>query len=463
MSKGKLWFKNVNEVAGPLVVVEGVGDVGYQEIAEIKFPDGQIKKGQVLMAEKDKAVVQIFGSNIGLSTQNTEVSFTGYPAKMPVSEKMLGRVFNGLGEIIDGGPNYIPEKQLDINGEPINPYAREMPNAFLQTGISAIDLLSTLVRGQKLPIFSGSGLPHSTIATQIARQATVYENGSESKDFVIIFGAMGITSDESQDFLSDFEKTGVLANTVLFMNLANDPVVERITLPRVALTTAEYFAYEKDKHVLVLLTDITNYANALREVSSARKEIPGRRGYPGYLYTDLAMMYERAGVVKKGKGSVTMLPILSMPDDDKTHPIPDLTGYITEGQVALSRRLHRAGVYPPIDVLSSLSRLKDKGTGEGKTREDHPDMANQVFASYAKGLELRDLAQILGESSLSDTDRAYIKFAQQVEDKLIRQGRDENRTIQQTLEISWELMKILPRKQLKRLKDNMVEKYLDKK
>lgn len=457
----KLWFKNIKEVAGPLIVVEGVGDVSYQEIAEVKFPDGSVKKGQVLFAEKNKAVVQIFGSSMGLNTANTLVSFTGKPAELGLSTEMLGRIFNGLGNLIDGGPEYIAETYKDINGEPINPFARSMPDNFLQTGISSIDLLSTLVRGQKLPIFSMSGLSHSKLATQIARQATVFKDGEALSDFVIVFGAMGVTNDEAQEFIGDFEKTGVLANSVLFTNLANDPVVERITLPRMALTTAEYFAFEKGKHVLVILTDITNYANALREVSSARKEIPGRRGYPGYMYTDLAMLYERAGVVKGGEGSVTMLPILTMPDDDKTHPIPDLTGYITEGQIALSRKLHRAGIYPPIDVLTSLSRLKDKGTGVGKTREDHSQVANQVFASYAKGIELRDLAQILGESSLSETDKAYIKFAESFEEKLIKQGQDENRSIQETLSIAWELLKILPVKQLKRIKDDMIEKYLN--
>lgn len=452
-----IWFKDVKEVSGPLIIVNGVGDVSYQEIVLIKFSNGTVRQGQVLVAEKNIAVIQIFGSNIGLDTKETKVAFTGSPAKMPVSEKMLGRVFNGLGKLIDGGPEYIPEIEQDINGNPINPYARANPDDFIQTGISSIDVLNTLVRGQKLPIFSMSGLPHPRVASQIARQAKVYRDPKpEDQNFVIVFGAIGTTHDEAQSFIRDFERTGVLANTVLFTNLADDPVVERITLPRMALTTAEYFAFEKGKHVMVILTDITNYANALREVSAARKEIPGRRGYPGYMYTDLAMMYERSGVVKGGKGSITMLPILSMPDDDKTHPIPDLTGYITEGQIAFSRRLHANGIYPPIDVLSSLSRLKVE---PDKTREDHKQVADQVFASYARGNELRELAQILGESSLSTEDKAFIKFSEEFENNFVRQSESEDRSIAESLDLAWELLAILPQKSLKRIKKDLIDKY----
>lgn len=455
------WYKNLQELYGPILVVEGVETPLFEELVEVKLADGSIRQGRVLEAHAGKALVQIFGSTTSLDLEKTQVRFLGDTFQLGVNQSMLGRVFSGFGNVIDGGPAILPEKKLDINGAPINPAQREFPDDFIQTGISTIDGLNTLVRGQKLPIFSGSGLPHSELAAQIARQATVTTAGKEEdSDFAIVFGAIGITFEESQFFIREFERTGALARTALYINLADDPVIERITLPRLALTTAEYLAYEKNMHVLVILTDITNYCNALREISAARKEVPGRRGYPGYMYTDLALLYERAGRVKGSSGSVTQLPILTMPEDDKTHPIPDLTGYITEGQIVLSRELHRKGVYPSVDVLPSLSRIK---VSDKKTREDHSGVANQLFAAYAKGKEVRELAQILGESSLSAEDKQYIRFVDAFEDRFVRQGHDENRTIAETLDIGWELLALLPRKELKRVKPAMIEKYLDKK
>ena len=410
----------------------------------------------MLEASEGKALVQMFENTQGAKTKGAKARFLGETMKIGVSTDMLGRVFNGSGKPIDGRPEIIPEKRLDIAGQAINPYSRDFPNDFFQTGISTIDCLNTLVRGQKLPIFSGSGLPHNRMAAQIARQAKVMD-GSE---FAVIFAAMGVTFEEAQFFQSEFEKTGAIEKAVLFINTADDPVVERIAIPRLALTTAEYLAYEKEMHVLVVLTDITNYAEALREVSAARKEVPGRRGYPGYLYTDLATIYERAGRIKGKKGSVTQIPILTMPEDDITHPIPDLTGYITEGQIVMGRDLHRKGIYPPADVLPSLSRLKDKGIGEGKTREDHSGLMNQLYASYARGCDVRELAVILGEAALDETDRAYMKFAVEFEDKFIRQDEHEDRDIERSLTIGWELLKILPKSELKRVKEEHIEKYL---
>lgn len=457
----RVWHKQIQEVFSPLLVVSGVEGVAYEEMVEVEYGGGRRQFGRVLEAHQGKAVIQLFGSPIGVDTANTKVRFLGKTATMPVSLSMLGRVFSGLGEVIDGGNQIIPDKNLDINGNPINPYSREYPNDFIQTGISTIDGLNTLVRGQKLPIFSLSGLPHARLAAQIARQAKVINSNQDDK-FAIVFGAIGTTFAESAYFIEEFEKTGALNRSVLFINQANDPVIERITLPRMALTTAEYLAYEHNMHVLVILTDITNYANALREISAARKEIPGRRGYPGYMYTDLAGLYERAGRINGSKGSVTQIPILTMPDDDKTHPIPDLTGYITEGQIVFSRELHQKEIYPPVDVLASLSRLKDKGVGESKTREDHAGLANQLFAAYAKGKEVRELAAILGESSLTVEDKLYIRFTIEFEDKFVRQSEDEDRSIEETLDIGWKLLGILPLKELKRVKADHIDKYLPK-
>jgi V/A-type H+-transporting ATPase subunit B len=450
-------YKSITSIAGPLVVVDGVEDIKYEELVEIQMPSEKgTRMGKVLEAAKGKALVQMFESTQGSVTEGAKARFLGETMKIGVSPDMLGRVFNGSAKPIDGQPEIIPEKRLDISGAAINPYSRDFPNDFIQTGISTIDCLNTLVRGQKLPVFSGSGLPHNRIAAQIARQAKV-NDGSE---FAVVFAAMGVTFEEAEFFKDEFEKTGAIEKAVLFLNTADDPVVERIAIPRLALTTAEYLAYEKGMHVLVVLTDLTNYAEALREVSAARKEVPGRRGYPGYLYTDLATIYERAGRVKGKSGSVTQIPILTMPEDDITHPIPDLTGYITEGQIVMSRELYRKGIYPPADVLPSLSRLKDKGIGEGKTREDHSGVMNQLYASYARGKDVRELAVILGEAALDETDRAYMHFAEAFEDKYIRQGEHEDRDIMKSLEIGWELLAILPREELKRVKDEHIEKYM---
>ena len=452
-------YRTIKEVVGPLMLVEGVSGVKYNELVEIEQADGEKRQGKVLEIEGDKALVQLFESSNGLRIDNAKARFLGRSIELSVAPDMLGRVFDGMGNPKDGGPALIPEKRMDINGEPLNPAARDYPSEFIQTGISAIDGLNTLVRGQKLPVFSGSGLPHAQLATQIARQAKVL--GTDSK-FAVVFGAIGITFEEADYFISDFRRTGAIERAVLFMNLANDPAIERIATPRMALTAAEYLAYEKGMHVLVIMTDITNYAEALREVSAARKEVPGRRGYPGYLYTDLATMYERAGRIKDNKGSITMIPILSMPEDDITHPIPDLTGYITEGQIILSRELHRRGITPPINVLPSLSRLKDKGIGKGKTREDHADTMNQLFAAYSRGKDAKELAVILGDAALSDTDKLYAKFADAFEEQYVSQGYYTNRTIEETLNIGWQLLSILPRTELKRIRDEYLDKYLPK-
>lgn len=455
-------YKTIQSIAGPLVMVDKTVDVKYEEMVEIELPSGEKRRGKVLEINEDKALVQMFEGSQEILPADTQVKFLGKTAKIAVSQEMLGRVFSGAGAPIDGGAEIIADQQLDINGNPLNPFARDYPNDFIQTGISTIDGLNTLVRGQKLPIFSGSGLPHSRLAAQIARQAKVLNSDQKDEKFAVVFAAMGITFEEAHYFIEDFKKTGAIEKSVLFINLANDPVVERIATPRLALTTAEYLAYEKGMHVLVILSDLTNYCEALREISAARKEVPGRRGYPGYLYTDLSTIYERAGRIKNRPGSITQIPVLTMPEDDKTHPIPDLTGYITEGQIMLSRELYNAGIYPPVDVLPSLSRLKDKGIGEGKTREDHSQVLNQLFASYARGKEARELAVILGEAALSDTDKKFVEFAAQFEQKFVAQGENENRSIIETLDLGWKLMSILPVSELKRLKPDMITKYLPK-
>ena len=449
-------YKTIREVVGPLMLVERVKGATYNELVEIEQPGGETRKGKVLEVNGDKALVQLFNASQGLKISKARARFLGKSMELGVSVDMLGRVFDGMGKPADGGPEIIAEKKMDINGSPINPYARNYPNEFIQTGISAIDGLNTLVRGQKLPIFSMSGLPHAQLAAQIARQAKVI---SCEEKFAVVFAAVGITFDEAAYFISDFNKTGAIERAVLFINLANDPAIERIATPRMALTAAEYLAFEKDMHVLVIITDITNYAEALRETSAARREVPGRRGYPGYMYTDLATMYERAGRIKDKKGSITQIPILSMPEDDKTHPIPDLTGYITEGQIILSRDLFKKGITPPIDVLPSLSRLKDKGIGRGKTREDHANTMNQLFACYARGKDAKELASILGDSALTDTDKLYAKFASEFEKFYVSQGFEANRSIEETLKTGWKLLGILPRSELKRIKDEFLDKY----
>ena len=452
-------YKTIREVVGPLMVVEGVEGVKYNELVDIINASGEIRRGKVLEINRDKAVVQLFDNSQGLQISGARARFLGHSQELAVSEDMLGRVFDGMGNPRDGGAPIIPEKKMDINGEPINPAARDYPNEFIQTGISAIDGLNTLVRGQKLPVFSMSGLPHAELAAQIARQAKVRSGDCK---FAVVFAAIGITFEEAQYFVDDFKKTGAIERTVLFTNLANDPAVERISTPRMALTCAEYLAFEKGMHVLVIMTDITNYAEALREVSAARREVPGRRGYPGYLYTDLASLYERAGRIRGREGSITQIPILTMPEDDKTHPIPDLTGYITEGQIILSRDLYKRGINPPVDVLPSLSRLKDKGIGKDKTREDHADTMNQLFAAYARGKESKELSAILGEAALSDVDKLYAKFAEAFEEKYVSQGFDKDRKIEETLELGWELLKILPKSELKRIRTAFIDKYLPK-
>ena len=452
-------YKTIKEVASPLMVVKQVEGVTYDELGELELPNGEVRRCKVLEVDGDKAVVQLFESAQGINLAQTKVRFLGHPLELGVSEDMLGRVFNGMGEPIDGGPAILAEAHRDINGLPMNPAARAYPAEFIQTGVSTIDGLNTLVRGQKLPTFSCSGLPHAALAAQIARQARVL---GADESFAVVFAAIGITFEESEYFIQEFRRTGAIDRTVVFSNLANDPAVERISTPRMALTAAEYLAFEKDMHVLVILTDITNYAEALREISAAKKEVPGRRGYPGYLYTDLAQMYERAGRRIGKKGSITMIPILTMPEDDKTHPIPDLTGYITEGQIILSRELHRKGIVPPVDVLPSLSRLKDKGIGEGKTREDHSGTMNQLFAAYARGKDAKELMTILGEAALSDDDKLYAKFADEFEQRYVNQGNETNRTIEETLNLGWELLKILPKRELKRIKPEYIEKYLPK-
>lgn len=451
-------YKTIKEVVGPLMLVDGVEGVKYNELVEIHQENGEVRNGKVLEVNGDKALVQLFEGSQGLKISTAKARFLGKSLELALSPDMLGRVFDGMGEPRDGGAPIIAEMRRDINGMPINPAARDYPDEFIQTGVSVIDGLNTLVRGQKLPVFSASGLPHAELAAQIARQAKVL--GSEGK-FAVVFAAIGITYEEADFFINDFRKTGAIDRAVLFMNLANDPAIERIATPRMALTAAEYLAFEKDMHVLVIMTDITNYAEALREVSAARKEVPGRRGYPGYLYTDLATMYERAGRIRGKQGSITQIPILTMPEDDKTHPIPDLTGYITEGQIILSRELYKKGILPPIDALPSLSRLKDKGIGKGKTREDHADTMNQLFAAYARGKEAKELSAILGEAALTEIDRLYAKFAEEFEKNYVSQGFNCNRSIEETLNIGWELLKILPRSELKRIKDVYLDKYYD--
>ena len=453
-------YRTIQEVASPLMMVHGVENVTYNELGEIELANGEIRRCKVLEVDGSTALVQLFESSTGINLESSKVRFLGHCMELGVSEDMLGRVFDGQGRPIDGGPEILPDARMDINGLPMNPAARVYPAEFIQTGVSAIDGLNTLVRGQKLPIFSASGLPHAQLAAQIARQAKV--RGTD-EPFAVVFAAMGITFEESNYFINSFKETGAIDRTVLFINLANDPAVERISTPRMALTAAEYLAFQKNMHVLVILTDITNYADALREISAARKEVPGRRGYPGYMYTDLASLYERAGRQKGCTGSITLIPILSMPEDDKTHPIPDLTGYITEGQIILSRELYRKGLMPPIDVLPSLSRLKDKGIGKGKTRADHADTMNQLFAAYARGKDCKELMTILGEAALSDVDLLYAKFADEFEKQYVNQGYTTDRSIEETLDIGWKLLRILPRSELKRIRDEYLDEYYDQK
>ena len=450
-------YNTISNLSGPLMMVDKIADVAYDELAVIRLANGEKRRGRVLEITEDRALVQVYEGSTGIDVNSTQIRFLGDVLKLPVSEDMLGRIFNGRGDPIDGGTAIIPEDTLDVNGNPMNPYSRDFPSEFIQTGISTIDGMNPLVRGQKLPIFSGSGMPHNKMAAQIARQATVI---SGHANFAVVFAAMGITFEEASFFMEDFRKTGALERTVMFVNLADDPAIERISTPRLALTCAEYLAFEKGMHVLVILTDLTNYCEALREISAARKEVPGRRGYPGYLYTDLATMYERAGRLRGKEGSITQLPILTMPEDDKTHPIPDLTGYITEGQIILARGLHRRGIYPPVDVMPSLSRLKDKGIGKGKTRDDHADLMNQLFAAYSRGKEAKELAVILGEGALSDEDKAFAAFSDKFEDKYVRQGEYENRKVEDTLQLGWDLLTLVPTKELKRIRDEYIDKYL---
>ncbi len=451
-------YKSIREIVGPLMLVDGVQGVAYDELVEISGADGTVRRGKVLEVNRDKALVQLFEGAQGIQMSKSKARFLGRSLELAVSEDMLGRIFDGLGNPKDGGAPIIAEKKMDINGQPINPAARNYPNEFIQTGISAIDGLNTLVRGQKLPVFSMSGLPHAELAAQIARQARVLNSDSK---FAVVFAAMGITYEEAEFFMQDFRKTGAIERAVMFINLANDPAVERIATPKMALTAAEYLAFEKGMHVLVIMTDITNYCEALREVSAARKEVPGRRGYPGYLYTDLATMYERAGRILGKEGSITQIPILTMPEDDKTHPIPDLTGYITEGQIIFSKELNKKGMMPPIDVLPSLSRLKQKGIGEGKTRDDHSGNMNQLFAAYARGKECKELSAILGDAALTPLDRQYAYFAEEFEKRYINQGFYTNRSIEETLRMGWELLALLPRSEMKRIKDKHLEQYFD--
>jgi V/A-type H+-transporting ATPase subunit B len=453
-------YKTISKISGPLVFVEGVQNAAYGEMVEVKLPNGEKLQGQVLDSGQGLAVVQVFGPTLGMSIAGTSVRFLGETARLAVSDEMLGRVFDGLGNPKDNGPKIISKEKRDLVGSGINPYSREEPSEFIQTGISNIDAMNTLVRGQKLPIFSGSGLPHNLLAAQIARQAKVL---GTSESFAVVFAAMGITSEEANFFIRQFEGTGALGRTVLFLNLSSDPSMERILTPRMALTTAEFLAYEREMHVLVILTDMTNYCEALREISAAREEVPGRRGYPGYMYTDLATIYERAGKIKGRKGSITQIPILTMPADDITHPIPDLTGYITEGQLVLSRELHRADIYPPVDVLPSLSRLMNRGIGKERTREDHRGLADQLYASYAQGKDSRALAAIVGDEALSETDRKFLKIASIFEHKFVNQGLDEDRAIEQTLDIGWEVLDELSESEIKRIRPEFIAKYRKKK
>ena len=451
-------YRTVSEVVGPLMLVERVEGISFEELVDIKLHTGEHRRGRVIEVDKDKAMVQLFEGSTGINLESTSVRFLGRPLELAVSEDMIGRAFNGLGESIDDGPEIIPEDKRDVNGTAINPVSRDYPSEFIQTGISTIDGLNTLVRGQKLPIFSGNGLPHNQVAAQIARQVKVL---GDDEGFAVVFAAIGITFEEAQFFMDDFKKTGAIDRSVLFMNLADDPAIERLSTPKMALTCAEYLAFEKDMQVLVIMTDMTNYAEALREVSAARKEVPGRRGYPGYLYTDLSTIYERAGKLRGKPGTITQIPILSMPEDDITHPIPDLTGYITEGQIILDRSLYNQGAQPPVSILPSLSRLKDKGIGKGKTREDHADTMNQIYAAYASGVDARELQKILGDSALSDADLAFAKFAKAFEEEYINQGYYTNRSIEETLDLGWKLLKIIPRSELKRIDDALIEKYMD--
>ena len=453
-------YRTIEEVAGPIMLVRGVQGVTYDEMGEIELVNGERRRCKVLEIDGGNAMVQLYEASTGINLDSSKVRFLGRTMELGVSEDMLSRMFDGMGKPIDGGPDILPEKRMDINGLPMNPAARSYPEEFIQTGVSAIDGLNTLVRGQKLPIFSASGLPHANLAAQIARQAKV--RGTD-ESFAVVFAAMGITFEEANFFMESFRETGAIDRSVMFINLANDPAVERIATPRMALTAAEYLAFEKNMHVLVILTDITNYADSLREISAARKEVPGRRGYPGYMYTDLASLYERAGRQKGKNGSITMIPILTMPEDDKTHPIPDLTGYITEGQIILSRELYRKNVTPPIDVLPSLSRLKDKGIGEGKTRADHADVMNQLFAAYARGKDAKELMIILGEAALTDMDKLYAKLTDQFEKEYVSQGYYADRDIEETMEIGWKLLRILPRSELKRIKDKFLDLYYEAK
>jgi V/A-type H+-transporting ATPase subunit B len=450
-------YQTVQSISGPLMLVEGVSDARYGEMVEIQIGDGSVRHGQILQVDGENVLVQVFEGTEGIDIDSSIVRLLGKPQQLAVSPDILGRVFSGIGKPIDGGAEIIAEKFLNINGNPINPYSRDYPNEFIQTGISTIDGLNPLVRGQKLPIFSGAGLPHDEITAQLARQATVLGKGEQ---FAVVFAAMGITFEAAQFFINDLQSTGAIERAVLFINLANDPAIERIATPRVALTAAEYLAFDRDMHVLVILNDMTNYCEALRQISAARKEVPGRRGYPGYLYTDLATVYERAGRIKKKKGSITMVPVLTMPEDDKTHPVPDLTGYITEGQIILSRSLHRKAIAPPVDVLPSLSRLKDKGIGKGRTREDHADLYNQLYSAYARGKECQELATILGEAALSEDDRKYMTFANEFEKRYISQGYYDNRTIEQTLDLGWELLSMFEDTELKRIRVEFIKKYM---
>src|SRR6056297_2217928 len=454
-------YQTITEISGPLVFAEVDEPIGYDEIVEIETPAGETKRGQVLESSSGIVAIQVFEGTTGID-RNASVTFLGETLKMPVTEDLLGRVLDGSGQPIDGGPDIVPDERRDIVGAAINPYSREYPEEFIQTGVSAIDGMNTLVRGQKLPIFSGSGLPHNDLALQVARQATVpeeEEGGEEASEFAVIFGAMGITAEEANEFMEDFERTGALERSVVFMNLADDPAVERTVTPRLALTTAEYLAFEKDYHVLVILTDMTNYCEALREIGAAREEVPGRRGYPGYMYTDLAQLYERAGRIEGQEGSVTQIPILTMPGDDDTHPIPDLTGYITEGQIMVDRSLNSQGVEPPIDVLPSLSRLMDDGIGEGLTRADHADVSDQMYAAYAEGEDLRDLVNIVGREALSDRDNKYLDFADDFEEEFVNQGYRTNRTIDETLDIGWDLLSTLPKTELNRVDEEYIDEH----
>lgn len=450
-------YKTIKEIAGPLMFVADVDGVKYEELVDIRLQNGEMRRGKVLEVGQGFALVQLFEGSEGINLKETTVRFSGHPQEIGVSEDMIGRVFDGMGEPIDDGPRIIPEERRDINGLPINPYMRDYPAEFIQTGISVIDGLNTLVRGQKLPIFSGNGLPHNQLAAQIARQAKVPGSGEK---FAVVFAAMGITFEEAQFFIQEFRASGAIDRAVLFINLANDPTIERIATPRMALTAAEYLAFEKDMHVLVIMSDMTNYADALREVSAARKEVPGRRGYPGYLYTDLSQIYERAGRLKGKKGSITQIPILTMPEDDITHPIPDLTGYITEGQIILARDIYNRGIQPPINALPSLSRLKDKGIGEGKTRKDHAATMNQIYAGVARGRQAKELATILGESALSEADRAFASFSDAFDARYVNQGYQSDRSIEETLDLGWELLRLLPRKELKRISTRLLDEFL---